>query len=251
MDQDMQDMDEVEIDLIDLFYYLWRRAVWILLAGILLAAAAAAVTKWMIPPVYISSTKMYVLSRQSESALTSSDMQLSNLLIKDYVELVKSRTVTEAVIDELGLELTHEELLDKISVATPADSRIVTISVTDEDPVHASRIADSVRDIAAVHIQDVMEIEAVNVVEEANIPTEKSGPNIKKNTVIGGVLGCMAAGLVFLLIYFLDDTIKKPEDVEKYLRLSSLGVIPLNKTEKTTKKKKMKRQQKINKRGAK
>lgn len=247
--QEMQDMEEVEIDLLDLVYYLWKKAVWILLGGILAAVAASSATKWLVPPTYVSSTKMYVLSRQNEAALTSSDMQLSNLLIKDYVELVKSRTVTEAVIEELGLPMTHEQLLGKISVSTPSDSRIVTISVTDEDPIEASQIANAVRDIAAVHIQQVMEIEAVNVVEEANIPTVKAGPNIKKNGMIGGCAGCMVVAGVFLLLYLLDDTIKKPEDVERYLHLSSLGMIPLDADEKKSRKKRIKRQFRMNMEG--
>ena len=45
---------------------------------------------------------------------------------------------------------------------------------------------------------------------------------------------------VVLVRYLMDDTIKTPEDVEKYLQLSTLAVIPLNEGEADGKKKKKK-----------
>jgi capsular polysaccharide biosynthesis protein len=43
-----------------------------------------------------------------------------------------------------------------------------------------------------------------------------------------------------LVRYLMDDTVKTPEDVEKYLQLSTLAVIPLNEGESEGKKKKKK-----------
>ena len=52
---------------------------------------------------------MYVLAKQNNDTLTSADMQTSTLLTKDYAEMIQSRTVTEAVIAQLGLDMTHEQ----------------------------------------------------------------------------------------------------------------------------------------------
>lgn len=72
-----------------------------------------------------------------------------------------------------------------------------------------------------------MDIEAVNVVEEANLPTVKAGPSVVKWTAVGGILGVFLVCAVILIHYLLDDSIKSSEDVEKYLGLSTLALIPI------------------------
>ena len=164
--------------------------------------------------------------------MTNSDLQTSTLLTNDYAELIQSRTVTEAVIAQMNLDLTHEELLAKLEVTVPADTRILTISVTDLDPYMARDLANTIRDTASEHIQQVMDVEAVNVADEANIPEQPVSPNTMRNGLIAGVLGCVIAVAVILIQYLTNDTIKTSEDVERYLQLSTLGMIPLDENEK-------------------
>ena len=99
--------------------------------------------------------------------------------------------------------------------------------MTHTDPAMAQRIADTVREAAAQHALAVMDVEAVNVAETANLPTEKAAPSISKYTILGGLLGGFLAAAVIVVLFLLDDTIKSPDDVEKYLGLSTLGTIPL------------------------
>lgn len=165
--------DEIEIDLREIFSVLLSHLGIIILSGLVLGLVAIVGTKVFITPQYQSVTKMYVLAKQNNDTLTSADMQTSTLLTKDYAEMIQSRTVTEAVIAQLGLDMTHEQLVNKISVSNTTDTRIITISVLDKDPYMARDIANAVRDTAAEHIKNVMNSEAVNVVDEANIPAEK------------------------------------------------------------------------------
>ena len=84
-----------------------------------------------ITPKYESTTKIMVLNKQDNNTLTSADMQTSTQLTKDYAELIQSRTVLEGVIAQLNLDMTYKEMLNKVSVETSSDSRIVSISVTE------------------------------------------------------------------------------------------------------------------------
>ena len=91
--------DEMEIDLLELFSVLWSK-IWLILIVVVLGAVIAGVyTKFMITPQYQSSTSIYVLNRQNESTVTSSDLTASTQLTNDYVELIKTRTVAENVIN--------------------------------------------------------------------------------------------------------------------------------------------------------
>ena len=230
--------DEIEIDLGEVFHLVISKLGVIILSGILLGVLSIIGTMLFITPKYESTSKIMVLNKQDNNTLTSADMQTSTQLTKDYAELIQSRTVLEGVIAQLNLDMTYKEMLQKVSVETSSDSRIVSISVTDEDPYTASEIANAVRDMAAEHIQSVMDIEAVNVVDTANIPNEKASPSLAKNGVIGGLLGVIIAMAAVIIIYLTNDTIKVEEDVERYLGLSVLGSIPFSEKESRSKKKK-------------
>ena len=232
--------DEIEIDLGEVFHLVISKLGVIILSGILLGVLSIIGTMLFITPKYESTTKIMVLNKQDNNTLTSADMQTSTQLTKDYAELIQSRTVLEGVIAQLNLDMTYKEMLNKVSVETSSDSRIVSISVTDEDPYTASEIANAVRDMAAEHIQSVMDIEAVNVVDTANIPNEKASPSLAKNGVIGGLLGVIIAMAAVIIIYLTNDTIKVEEDVERYLGLSVLGSIS-EKESRSKKKKSRKR----------
>ncbi|MBU5481902.1 YveK family protein [Blautia sp. MSJ-19] len=239
--QNLQDNTDIEIDVLELFRVLLNKLWAIILSGLIVGLAFIAVTILFITPQYESTTKMYVLSKQDNSTLTQQDMQTSLSLTKDYAELIKSRTVTEGVITQLGLELTHEDLLKKLTVDSATDTRILSITVRDADPYEACKIANAIRDVAANHIKNVMDIDAVNVVETANIPDQKSSPSLSKNGIIGGLLGVLLSVIIILIAYVSNDTVKTQEDVEKYLNLSVLGTIPLTETGRKKKKKKQKR----------
>ena len=236
--QNLQDNTDIEIDVLELFHVLLNKFWIILLAGIIAGLAFIGGTILFITPQYESTTKMYVLSKQDNNTLTQQDMQTSLSLTKDYAELIKSRTVTEGVIAQLNLDLTHEDLLKKMTVDSATDTRILSITVEDPDPYEACEIANAIRDVAANHIKNVMDIDAVNVVETANIPEQKSSPSITKNGIIGGFLGVLLSVVIILIAYISNDTVKTQEDVEKYLGLSILGTIPLTTTDRKKKKKK-------------
>lgn len=232
--------DEVTIDLGALFSALLDKIVIIILSGVVVACVAFLGTKLFITPTYDSTTKIYVVSQSNSNGnLTYSDVQLGTQLTKDYMEMVKSRTVVESVIAELGLDISYEEMCDKISVANTTDTRIMAITVSDENPKMAQDMANSLRVAVSEQIREVMRVDEVNVVDEANLPEKPSRPSAIKNFVIGGVVGVFVAVAIVVLIFVIDDRIKTQEDVEKYLQLSVLGTIPL--VEEKGKKKTMKK----------
>lgn len=255
METKQNQVDEIEIDLREVFVLLISRAWLIVLVGIVTALMGFIISAFLIAPTYESTSKIYILNKQQENTVTYSDVQLGTQLTKDYAELITSRLVLEKVIEDLNLTsveegMDYKKMLDKVKVTTPTDTRILSITVTDTDPVMAMNIANSVREVAAVHIKNVMDIEAVNVVETANLPMEKAAPSIAKWTLIGGCIGAFLVMAVVLLFFFMDDTIKNSDDVERYLGLSTLALIPLNTsstTAKNSKKKSAKKKSKTKK----
>ena len=224
--------DDMETDWGGIFRELLHRAPAILLIAVSVALLAALISRTLMEPVYLSSTKMYVLAGEG-GTLTTGDLQAGSLLTRDYEEIIRSRQVTETVIADLGLTdstgerlMSHEELLEKISVSTPSDTRVVQISARDSDPYRACDIANAVRDAAARRIGEVMTGQTVQVVDPANIPQQPEGPDVAKNGLTAGIIGALAAAAIVVIRFLTDDTVRTSDDVERYLKLSTLGVIP-------------------------
>lgn len=228
MNQEIQD-DEVTIDLMELFSALWAKKTIIILSAVFMALVAFVGTKMFVTPKYTSVTKLFVMTKNDDTSAsaTYTDLQTGSMLTKDYMELVKSRPVLEKTISKLKLDVTPEELAGMITTETPTDTRIMSISVTDNDPKEAKQIADTLRKAVSVQITEIMNADSVNTVEEGNLPTSPSSPNVKKNMMLGALLGLVISMGFIVLISVLDDTVKTPEDVEKYLGLNVLTSIPI------------------------
>ena len=185
------------------------------------------IAMFAVTPMYQSTTGIYVMSRQNSDTLSLSDTQLSSQLTRDYEELIQSRTVLESVITKTGIDETYKGLKDRVAISNVRDTRIIYITVTDANPETARMLADAIREEGARHIKDVTNVEAVNVVDEANLPTSPSSPSVAKWALIGGFIGAIASMAVIIIRYLMDDTIKSSEDVEKYLGWSTLALIPM------------------------
>ncbi len=230
----MENQHEMEIDLLDLLYYLSKR-IWILVAAtVIFAAAGAAITMYAMDEEFTAETRLYVLNRSSSSsamdmgALAYSDFQISDQLLEDYLVLLTGRNVTQEVLDILKLDMTRAQLSQIVTVQSINNTRVFKIEVTDTDPQRAADIANCMRQVGSRQIESIMDVDAVNLVYEAEVPQKKSGPSVTRNTMIAAMLGLIFAAGIFVMIYLLDDTIRTEEDVERHLGLSVLGVIPLS-----------------------
>lgn len=224
----MKDQNTLEIDVFQLFRTLWKRKLVILLVAIITSSVAFAYSTFVIKPEFTSTTRIYVVNRNQgeKSGLTNQDLQAGSYLVKDYREIILSQDVLEKVVSDLKLDLTPKGLANKIKVTVPVDTRIVSISVNDRVPEEASRIANSLREVAAQKIISITRVSDVTTLEEARPAISPSSPNIRRNTVIGAGLGAGLVIVVVLLTELFDDRVKRPEDIEDVMEIPLLGIIP-------------------------
>lgn len=223
--------DEIEIDLGLLFRVVLGKIWVIIMSGIICALAAFIVSAFILPAKYESTAQLYIINRQNEGTTTYSDIQTSTQLVKDYQVLVVSRPVVEQVISNLNLNMETQDFIEQVTVNIASDSRVLSVSVNNEDPYLAKKIVDNLADVSSERICSVMQIDGVNIIEYGNIPVRPASPNIKMITAAGLLLGLFAACAVVILIYMLDDSIKTADDIEHYLGLSTLALIPMSEEE--------------------
>ncbi|ORO78533.1 capsular polysaccharide biosynthesis protein CpsC [Streptococcus oralis] len=224
----MKEQNTMEIDVFQLLNTLWKRKLIIALVAIVTGALAFAYSSFIVKPEYTSTTRIYVVNRNQgdKPGLTNQDLQAGSYLVKDYREIILSQDVLEKVVTDLQLDMPTKNLASKIQVTVPVDTRIVSISVKDKQPEEASRIANSLREIAAQKIISVTRVSDVTTLEEARPATSPSSPNIRRNTLIGFLGGLGVVVVVVLLVELLDVRVKRPEDIEDVMQIPLLGVIP-------------------------
>ena len=233
--------EQYEIDLVELYYVLKSKIVPIIAASLLGAVIAALISLFVITPTYKSTSKLYVLTK-STSITSIMDIQVGSSLASDYVELIKSRPVMEKVITNLKLQdVDYETMLTKVTVVNKQDTRILEITATDSDPEVARDIANETANISKTQISDIMRSDEPTEVEKGIVEDSPISPAKTKNTIIGFLLGFVASCGLFIIRYLMDDTVKTPEDIEKYLELEVLGNIPMRKDEENNPRKKRKK----------
>lgn len=251
MNQNVEN-NEIEIDLLELFYLLKSKILLLCLSAVVFGAIAFSYTEFVVQPLYSSTSQLFILSK-STSLTSLADIQLGTQLTQDYLEMIKSRPVVEEVIKNLGLDYEYEEMAEKLSVTNPADTRILKITATVDKPELAKKIADEFANVSKVRISEIMRTDEPSVFAYGYVDDEPVNVHLLKNSAVGALGGLFVAAAVVIVMYLLNDTVQTPEDVEKYLGLNTLASVPLqggSKQEKARKKKKkemMKKYEKLRK----
>jgi len=224
----MKEQNTMEIDVFHLFKILWKRKILIALVAIVAGALAFAYSAFIVKPEFTSTTRIYVVNRNQgdKPGLTNQDLQAGSYLVKDYREIILSQDVLEKVTSDLKLDLSPKSLASKIKVTVPVDTRIVSISVNDRVPEEASRIANSLREVAAEKIISITRVSDVTTLEEARPAIAPSSPNIRRNTIIGLLGGTAFMVIAVLIVELVDTRVKRPEDIEDVMQIALLGVVP-------------------------
>lgn len=202
-----------------------------LLELIFVTLAAALVgfmaSKFLMTPKYDSSALMIVNTRQDVNAnVTSDQINSATKLVSTYSIIIKSDTVLQQVIDNLGLNLTYAQLNKRVTVAAVDDTQVMKITVQSDSPEWARQVCEQIITVAPDVIKEAVEAGSVKVISNPSLATEPVSPNIEKNTMLAAAVGFVLVIGIIVLQVLLDNKINTEEDVTKYLDMTVLGVIP-------------------------
>lgn len=202
-----------------------------LLELIFVTLAAALVgfmaSKFLMTPKYDSSALMIVNTRQDVNAnVTSDQINSATKLVSTYSIIIKSDTVLQQVIDNLGLNLTYAQLNKRVTVAAVDDTQVMKITVQSDSPEWARQVCEQIITVAPDVIKEAVEAGSIKVISNPSLATEPVSPNIMKNTMLAAAVGFVLVIGIIVLQVLLDNKINTEEDVTKYLDMTVLGVIP-------------------------
>lgn len=212
--------------LLELLTLLRKHLKLVIMLPIVCMVAMGLASVLMMNDTYTATTDMYVLASSegsNSSSALSSDLSASQMLTNDVATLLQSDRVMTDAADQLGLPSLRGY---DITVTSESTTRVITLQVTSSDAQGSANVANALADCVSNVAQEVMNVESVNVIDEAPTPEAPSGPNRMLYVAVAAMAGLFAAVAIVVLMDVIDTRVRSAEDVEELLELPVIGRIP-------------------------
>lgn len=219
---------EETISLKELFQTLKKRLWLIALITMIAAIVSAVFSFFVMTPIYESKTQILVNQAKSDEQLYNTNQVQTNIqLINTYNQIITSPVILDTVRAELNLDRSVDDLKEQIQVSSAKDSQVVDLTVQDESPHMAAKIANTTAGVFQSKISKLMNVDNVNILSKAEIGEDIAPvkPQPLLNIAIAIVVGLMVGVGVAFLLEYLDNTLKTEQDIEQILELPVIGVI--------------------------
>lgn len=228
-----------EIDLKELFEMFWNKRAQIILIILIFIVIGIIYSVGFVTPMYSSSTTLVLVGTGSNNidsnqtttstdGITTTDITINSKLVATYSELVKSKNILGQVISNLGINIDEEALRKNIQVTAVEDTELIEITVSNENPEYAAKIANETANVFKEKIaEEIYKINNVYIVDQATVSSQPSNINYAKNIVIFAFIGAVVAAAYVLILNMLDTTVKTQEDIESSIKLPVLASIPI------------------------
>lgn len=220
---------EVEIDMFRLLQIFLKHAWLIITVTIACAVTAYLISACLIPPTYRSSFTAYVNNRVSASesgGTTTSDLNASISLTYLYQDIIVSRSVLTDAAQRCGISSTYDKLLDKVTTTVSESSGLITVYVTDTDPVLAMQYASTIAEVAPGHVERIRDGSSMRILDEPVLPENKHEPNILISTFVGAMVGFILCSAIVITVDLVNDVVNSADELEQRYHVVVIGTIP-------------------------
>ncbi len=190
---------------------------------------------------YRSTARVYVLSNSAEMLQNDNNMayymlQIADRLIEDFKELsMMEDNVLVPTLNELknhnsvGSSVTANQLAGMIRIEQSGESRVLYITVTSSNAQASAEICNTYTKNVCSYFNSIYTDGTWQIVRVADTAKPATAPSNPVSNMLIMAVSCACALLVYaiyLIRFMMDDKINSPEDVEKHLGVSMLGMIP-------------------------
>ncbi|MBQ6998200.1 MAG: hypothetical protein IJN62_00225 [Clostridia bacterium] len=224
---------EREINISEVIDLVLRR-LWIIVTCVTVTTIISfCYSSYLVEPVYTSTGTLYVrnVEEVKDDRVDVSEINASQRLVNTYIEILRSDTFTKIIANDVNLGYTSRQIKGMLSMKSLNGTEILQIDVNSTNPDHAAVIVNSILKNADEEIIRIVKAGSVEIIDNGDIPTEPTSPNIALNTVSGAVIGGIISVLIIILIHIMDVSVRGEEDMADRYEIPVLGVIPTIKNE--------------------
>ena len=219
--------EDVEIDLVEIWQVIKKQFGLLVVIVILCAILAGVISKFFIAPKYTSSSTIFLTPSISESGVVDFTSQNSNeKLVNNVMALLVQDNILSEVAKQTGME-SVEDLRNQIKVSNDTNTTLVKVEATTLDPKLSKNIVNSTVNVFIDTMQENLNLKNIEIVDKAKLSYEPSGPNVKKNILMGAAAGFVMDALIVVLKVLTNTKLKSKEEAEKYLKLPVFCELPV------------------------
>ncbi len=215
----------------DLWNVLRGCFMFVILAAVLCTGAGYIWGKLHYSPRYSSMATILLVGENDGEGFDmnqfANDYNVAYRIIDECVIMLKSRTVLDAVGEEVGIANGYGSLSGAIVIENPEDTRLIRITATASTPELAKQIVDSVCNQGAAAVNDMYGIEdLVRTFEKGTLNTWPVNAIGIFSYAKYGIIAAILVYIVFFAMFLFDNYIHTEEDIESYLGAKVIGDIP-------------------------
>lgn len=218
--------DEDEIDLLEVFRALKKKALVIILVSLLFAGAAGGYAFFLATPIYESTAKLYITT-QSTSITSLADIQVGSSLAYDYQEMIVSRRFLNELKQNLNLDYSFKQMAEMVTVENPTNTRILAISVRSDDSEEAKSMANELAMISKKNISEIMQTDEPTFFERGINRNKPVKPRKTILIIIGFLLGFLLSAGFVVVRSIINDKLDSTDDIDRILGLPVLASVPI------------------------
>ena len=242
-----------------LLFKVLKNAWWkILIFTVIIAVATAAISEFVIPKKYSSTTEFYVLNTSTTSEYTTTALlSAAEYLANDYIAIIHGDRMIETILADIAQKgyttYSPNKIRSMIGASTSSDSSTFSITVTSTDRDLAFYICDSIKDKSPEIIKEVTrpsytsslyrksldefgndiytqinkdDLECIEVNRAPELAKTHVSPNVLFNTIIAAFLSAGLAYIFFLIRKIADTIIRNEDSARDLIDETIIGDIP-------------------------
>ena len=212
---------------------------WLVLMTVLVAGVAAYAYSSMQDETWETSARLMAIAEPPDYY---TDLYAKNRLAS-YRDLIDNYEFVAEALQSASLEIDPGHAVGALSLGHNPDSNLVHVIATDTDPERAAAIVNAVASefVVQTEIDNEMIRETfaheddpvyrgglVRIVQldTPSAPDTPTGPRVRLNTAAAAILGLAFGVLLTFGVAYFEDVLRKPEDIDRYLDLPTIGTIP-------------------------
>ncbi|WP_173915244.1 YveK family protein [Halobacillus sp. Marseille-Q1614] len=216
-----------EMDIKTIFRILKRRMAVILITTICISLISGAAVFYFLKPTY-EATEYILVGNLGNDEEVYIDPQTINRLVASTVDFITSPIVLESV--QAKMNLSQEELEEKITIKNKENSQIISIVIRDADPNQSMELAHLLAAASVEEMKGSLEMEHITLLsknEGTNKVEEVGNPVV--NVLIGTMAGLFCGIAMAMVREHWDDSVQSLDQIEQELGLPVLGEVAATK----------------------
>lgn len=216
--------EEVTIDLMEILKQLKTHIRSIILTTLLIALLAGVITVFVIPKKYESTVRLYLKPDSTTGVSDYSQVNANNLLVNNYVEMIKGNNITEKAAT--ALKINQGVVSSSLVVTNETNTQVISITSKTTDPALSKRIVDQVTKTFRDEVRENLNVTNITIIDNSKIATSPVSPSLPKNLAIGALAGALLSIAYVIIRMLMDTRIHNKDEAEQYLGIPNLGAVP-------------------------